>query len=179
MSTCTVRFVVSVFLRGYGVCAIIVRNAEPNKSTVIPTVIVNMAQWFLRMLLLASCFYERVYEQNNLTKLIPTPLHVGNWVMKRQQTFLTHMLSSLTVRPLVWPWQQVCVKAVRTRGCEQHEYSLWRRRFTLWNSMTSTPFVFTELANTMKYGEGLLYNLVYSEWRHCVSQNEVWERGVL
>ena len=60
----------------------------------------------------------------------------------------------------------------------------------LWNSIS---FVFTELANTMKYGEGsyitlfspsdvtafyrmkygegMLYNLVFTEWRHCVSQN--------
>ena len=43
--------------------------------------------------------------------------------------------------------------------------------------MTSTSFVFTELANTMKYGGGFLYNLVFTEWRHCVSQNEVWGRG--
>ena len=28
----------------------------------------------------------------------------------------------------------------------------------LWNSMTLTSFVFTELANTMKYGGGVLYN---------------------
>ena len=48
---------------------------------------------------------------------------------------------------------------------------------TLWNSMTSTSFVFTKLANTMKYGGGFLYNLVFTEWRHCVSQNEVWGRG--
>ena len=47
----------------------------------------------------------------------------------------------------------------------------------LWNSMTSTSFVFTELANTMKYGGGFLYNLFFIEWRHCVSQNEVWGRG--
>ena len=47
----------------------------------------------------------------------------------------------------------------------------------LWNSMTSTSFVFTELVNTMKYGGGSLYNLVFTEWRHCVSQNEVWGRG--
>ena len=47
----------------------------------------------------------------------------------------------------------------------------------MWNSMTLTSFVFTELANTMKYGEGVLYNLVFTEWRHCVSQNEVWGRG--
>ena len=33
----------------------------------------------------------------------------------------------------------------------------------LWNSMTMTPFVFTELANTMKYGGGVLYNLVFTE----------------
>ena len=46
----------------------------------------------------------------------------------------------------------------------------------LWNSMTSTFFVFTNLANTMKYGGGFLYNLVFTEWRHCVSQNEVWGR---
>ena len=38
--------------------------------------------------------------------------------------------------------------------------------------MTSTSFVFTELANTMKYGGGFLY-LVFTEWRHCVSQNEI------
>ena len=42
--------------------------------------------------------------------------------------------------------------------------------------MTSTSFVFTELANTMKYGGGFLYNLVFTEWRHCVSQNEIWGR---
>ena len=46
-----------------------------------------------------------------------------------------------------------------------------------WNSMTMAFFVFTELANTMKYGGGVLYNLVFTEWRHCVSQNEVWGRG--
>ena len=47
----------------------------------------------------------------------------------------------------------------------------------LWNSMTPTSFVFTELANTIRYGGGFLYNLVFTEWRHCVSQNEVWGRG--
>ena len=47
----------------------------------------------------------------------------------------------------------------------------------LWKSMTSTSFVITELANTMKYGGGFLHNLVFTEWRHCVSQNEVWGRG--
>ena len=47
----------------------------------------------------------------------------------------------------------------------------------LWNSMTSTSFVFTELANTMDYGGGFLYNLIFTEWCHCVSQNEVWGRG--
>ena len=63
----------------------------------------------------------------------------------------------------------------------------------LWNSKTLTSFVFTELPNTMEYtgegvtllapsdvtafhrmkygGEGLIYNLVFTEWRHCVSQN--------
>ena len=41
----------------------------------------------------------------------------------------------------------------------------------LWNSMTSTSFVFIELANTMKYVGGLLYNLDFTDWRHCVSQN--------
>ena len=43
--------------------------------------------------------------------------------------------------------------------------------------MTMTFFVFTELANIMMYGEGVLYNLVFTEGRHCVSQNEVWGRG--
>ena len=48
----------------------------------------------------------------------------------------------------------------------------------LWNLMTLTSFVFTELANTMKYGGGgVLHNLLFTEWRHCASQNEVWERG--
>ena len=41
----------------------------------------------------------------------------------------------------------------------------------MWNSMTSTSFVFTDLDNTMKYGAGFLYNIVFTEWRHCVSQN--------
>ena len=49
--------------------------------------------------------------------------------------------------------------------------------YILWNSMTSTSFIFTELANTMKYGGGFLYNLVFTEWRHCVSQNKIWGRG--
>ena len=43
-----------------------------------------------------------------------------------------------------------------------------------------TSFVFAELANTTKYGGMVvLYNLnlVFTEWRHCVSQNEVWRRG--
>ena len=40
----------------------------------------------------------------------------------------------------------------------------------LWNSMTSTSFVFTELANTMKYGGGFLYKLVFTEWRHSVKK---------
>ena len=31
----------------------------------------------------------------------------------------------------------------------------------------------------MKYGGGLLYNLVFTDWRHCVSQNEVWGRAVI
>ena len=26
-------------------------------------------------------------------------------------------------------------------------------------------------------GEGVLYNLVFTECRHCASQNEVWGRG--
>ena len=52
----------------------------------------------------------------------------------------------------------------------------------LWDLMPSTSFVFTELANTMKYEggflyNGFLYNLVFTEWRHCGSQNEVWARG--
>ena len=45
------------------------------------------------------------------------------------------------------------------------------------NDLDTTSFVFTQLANTMKYGGGFLYNLVFTEWRHCVSQNEVWGRG--
>ena len=47
----------------------------------------------------------------------------------------------------------------------------------IYHSMTSPSFVFTELANTVKYGGGFIYNLVFTEWRHCVLQNEVWERG--
>ena len=42
--------------------------------------------------------------------------------------------------------------------------------------MTMTSFVFTELTNTMKYGGGFLYNLFFTEWRHCVSQNRVDRR---
>ena len=38
----------------------------------------------------------------------------------------------------------------------------------LWNWMTLTSFVFIELANTMKYGWGILYNLVFIT---CVSHN--------
>ena len=45
-----------------------------------------------------------------------------------------------------------------------------KNKLILWNSITSTSFVFTELTNTMKYSTGFLYNLVFTEWRHCVSQ---------
>ena len=41
----------------------------------------------------------------------------------------------------------------------------------LWNSMTLTSFIFTEVANTMKFAGGFLYNPVFTKWRHCVSQN--------
>ena len=33
----------------------------------------------------------------------------------------------------------------------------------LWNSIALTSIVVTELANTMKYGEGVLYNFVFTE----------------
>ena len=36
---------------------------------------------------------------------------------------------------------------------------------------SSTSFLFTELVITMKYGGGFLCNLVFTEWRQCVSQN--------
>ena len=36
--------------------------------------------------------------------------------------------------------------------------------------MTSTSFVLTELANTMKYGGGFLYDLVFTEWRQCFQE---------
>ena len=57
--------------------------------------------------------------------------------------------------------------------------SCWIRKNILWNSMTLPSFVFIELANTMtmKYGRGVLYNLIFTEWRYCVLQNEVWGRG--
>ena len=41
--------------------------------------------------------------------------------------------------------------------------------------MTSISYVFTELANIMKYGGGFLYNLVFTEWRHSVLQNDPME----
>ena len=65
--------------------------------------------------------------------------------------------------------------AIRLFSCKVYNKMVDLR--ILWNSMTSTFFVFTELANTMKYGGGFLNNLVFTEWRHCVSQNEVWGRG--
>ena len=51
----------------------------------------------------------------------------------------------------------------------------------LWNSMTLTSFVFPELAYTMKNGGGILYRpkLVFIEWHHWVSQNEVRGRGLI
>ena len=79
-------------------------------------------------------------------------------------------------------WHQLVVRV--DMGTSRHGYELnsipqMLLFVILWNSMTSTSFVFTELANTMKYGEGFLYNLVFTEWRPCVSQNEVWGRGVI
>ena len=54
----------------------------------------------------------------------------------------------------------------------------WNERGTiLWNSMTVTSFVFTDMANTMMYCGGVLYNLLFTECRHWVSQKEAWGRG--
>ena len=53
---------------------------------------------------------------------------------------------------------------------DKHYFIYARYAYILWNSMTLTSFVFTKLANTMKYGGGFLYNLVFTEWRHCFSQ---------
>ena len=60
----------------------------------------------------------------------------------------------------------------------RHNFKWVKITIILWNSMTLTSFVFTELANTIKYG-GVLYNLVITEWRHCMSQNEVWGGDVI
>ena len=70
--------------------------------------------------------------------------------------------------PIVAPEEEIPIVAP-----EEESIRIWRVTI-LWNSMTLTSFVFTELANTMKYGGGVLYNLVFTEWRHWVSQNEVW-----
>ena len=87
-----------------------------------------------------------------------------------------------------WLWQllsiDVNLSKVKTIICWilSPSFPLWASKkmyLFLSNSMTLTSFVFTELANTMKYGGGVLYNLVFTKWRHCVSQNEIWGRGVL
>ena len=52
------------------------------------------------------------------------------------------------------------------------EWSMGRGSYiTLFSPSDVTAF------HRMKYGEGELYNLVFTEWCHCVSQNEVWGRG--
>ena len=93
------------------------------------------------------------------------------------RTGLTHtccqgQTGSLTVWPDWAGCSHACVPssnhAVPVRG--------FQRNSILSNSLSTTSFVFTELANTMKYGGGFLCNLVFTEWRHCISQNEVWGR---
>ena len=45
---------------------------------------------------------------------------------------MTHLAASgLTVRPLVWLWQHVCLKAVRKWGVRATW--IWRHRFTVWS----------------------------------------------
>ena len=111
-----------------------------------------------------------------------------------QIAWLSHLdlqLSQINVDPL-WSKGRITINLTisctpdtefEIRAClseAEHAASRARRLPTiLWNSMTSTSFVFTELANTMKYGGGFLYNLVFTKWWQCVSQNEVRGGGVM
>ena len=54
---------------------------------------------------------------------------------------------------------------------------LWMFSNILWNPMTLTSFFSPSWLIQRSMGEGVLYNLVFTEWRHYVSQNEVWGRG--
>ena len=71
----------------------------------------------------------------------------------------------------------LCVLKQYGKGCAACKIVRQATGSILWNSMTSTSFVLTELANTMNYWGMFWYNLVFTEWRNCVSQNEVWGRG--
>ena len=56
---------------------------------------------------------------------------------------------------------------------QQHWPDIGWRFVIAWCALLSVKLNDHDHANTMKYGGGLLYNLVFTEWRYCVSQNEV------
>ena len=116
------------------------------------------------------CFVENALSHNypNVTNVLR-----GGWMIWTNMLFVFWNVK--TWDRLLKLGIVVCVCTVlRGLHIKWSARALW---FILWDSMTSTSFVFTELADTMKYGGEFLYNLVFSEWRHCVSQNEVWGRG--
>ena len=67
------------------------------------------------------------------------------------------------------------MKRYRVRGLWLYEHT----RAILWNSMTLTSFVFTELADTIKYGGGVLYNLVFTEWRPALCRVVMAQHGAI
>ena len=65
--------------RWYGVRLVIVtRDTELNNSTIIPTVIISMPQWFIWPL------YERRTNVWSRTTPVPTPLDISRVVVRRQ-----------------------------------------------------------------------------------------------
>ena len=147
----------------------------------------NSDFFFVKMLCFFVLFFVvvNVSKKNDMGVGRVWPIRIFPGFFLTWQNPSIHMLKTISADTRHWP-NVVLMLGRRRRRRASIGTTLGQRlviariqyfNSILRNSMTLTSFVFTELANTMKYGGGVLYNLVFTEWRHCVSQNEVWGRG--
>ena len=128
---------------------------------------------------LIKCRADQEQLQRDLTR--PTPALPGGSTLHLQAALLClsvspgHSSSWHCVTDTGgWRVRQRHADAVKRCQITQSQLGLTP---IMWNSITLTSFVFTELANKMKYGGGVLY-IVFTEWRHCVSQNNEYRNNV-
>ena len=86
-----------------------------------------------------------VEKKSSLSKLMK------NMLTRKKHQIVTYVIERKTLAP---PPPDI-------KWCVPYK---WRNRHILWNSIAFTSIVVTELANTMQYGEGVLYNFIFTEF---------------